>query len=558
MMGVRHLSPRRWLVLGIVTGAATLAAGLLVTSQGARAAFPGSNGKLAYTFFSGNFTGNGQTTVANADGTSAQDLSSSSDNDVQPAWSADGKKLAFTRMGVNNQIWVMNADGSGKTNVSNNSFNDQNPAWSPDGSKIVFRSNASGSGNQIWVMNSDGTGRVQLTTGTNDSNPRWSPDGTKILYSQGGGGFRTSQPLVVMNADGSGQHQVATGVKGDWSPDGTKIVYAQFNATNTRDELHVINADGTADHTVLGNSTDDYDSPVYSPDGSQVAYVDCGATFCEVGVAHADGSSPHTVTGSTDTGPDTAVKPDWQPAAPTFATAPTIGGSAVNGQTLTVTPGTTTGGATTSFQWLRCDTSGNGCVPIVGATGTTYKLTTADIGHTIRVRQTVTNAAGATTTDSAPTKIVAPNPARCSNVFVGTSHRDIINGTIGGDRISGLGGSDILNGGAGRDCLLGGNGNDKLSGGTGNDSLSGGAGKDKLSGGVGNDTLSGGSGNDAIAAGQGRNKVSGGAGNDRINTVNGKRDRVNCGSGKDVVHADKKDKLRNCERVLITRQRKKH
>jgi Ca2+-binding RTX toxin-like protein len=252
-------------------------------------------------------------------------------------------------------------------------------------------------------------------------------------------------------------------------------------------------------------------------------------------------------------------------AAPTTA-APTISGAPVNNRTLTVNPGSTTGGSSTSFQWLRCDAAGAGCVPIPGATGTAYRLTTADIGHAIRVRQTVTGSGGTTSADSAPTPPVAPDPNPCSNVFTGTAGNDRVNGTRGGDRISGLGGADILSGAARNDCLSGGSGNDRLSGGSGRDRLSGGSGRDRLSGGTGNDRLSGGSGRDRLSGGSGRDRLSGGggvdrltggrgrnaysagAGNDVVNSANRKKETVNCGSGRrDRVRADASDRLRGCE-----------
>jgi Ca2+-binding RTX toxin-like protein len=276
-------------------------------------------------------------------------------------------------------------------------------------------------------------------------------------------------------------------------------------------------------------------------------------------------------------------------AAPTTA-APTISGDAVNNRTLTANPGATTGGSSTSFQWLRCDAAGTGCVPIPGATGTTYTLTTADIGHAIRVRQTVTGSGGTVSADSAATSPVAPDPTPCSNVFIGTAGNDSINGTTGGDRISGLGGADILNGAARNDCLGGGTGNDRLSGGsgrdrlsggTGNDRLSGGSGRDRLSGGRGRDRLSGGGGIDRLSGGPGRDRLSGGsrgdrlsggggidrlsggrgrnfysagAGNDIVNSANGRRETVNCGNGPlDQVRADVSDILRGCEvrRIIL-------
>jgi Ca2+-binding RTX toxin-like protein len=255
-------------------------------------------------------------------------------------------------------------------------------------------------------------------------------------------------------------------------------------------------------------------------------------------------------------------------AAPTTA-APTITGSAVNNRTLTAHAGATTGASSTSFQWLRCDATGAGCVPIAGATGTTYELTSADIGHRIRVRQTATGSGGVASADSGPTSPVAPDPAPCSNVFTGTAGSDTINGTTGGDRIRGLGGGDILRGAGRNDCLTGGAGNDRLSGGRGKDRLSGGRGRDRLSGGGRGDRLSGGSGSDRLSGGGGRDRLSGGggrdrlsggggrnsysagAGNDFVNSRNGRAETVNCGRGlRDRVRANAVDTLRGCEVLL--------
>ena len=75
---------------------------------------------------------------------------------------------------------------------------------------------------------------------------------------------------------------------------------------------------------------------------------------------------------------------------------PTISGNATEGQTLTVNPGAWSGSTpiTHTYQWRRCDSAGANCVDIAAATATTYALAAADVGHTIRVRETATNAYG--------------------------------------------------------------------------------------------------------------------------------------------------------------------
>jgi len=59
-----------------------------------------------------------------------------------------------------------------------------------------------------------------------------------------------------------------------------------------------------------------------------------------------------------------------------------------------------------TYQWRRCDSAGGSCVNIAAATATTHTLTAADVGHTIRVRESATNAYGESSVDSAATAVV--------------------------------------------------------------------------------------------------------------------------------------------------------
>jgi hypothetical protein len=105
--------------------------------------------------------------------------------------------------------------------------------------------------------------------------------------------------------------------------------------------------------------------------------------------------------------------------APSNRELPKITGTPMEEETLTASTGLWDGPQpiSVSYQWYRCDAQGNGCGPIGGATAQTYKLVTADVGSTIRVTGTATNAGGSAFATSQQTPVIAalgPTPQRRS------------------------------------------------------------------------------------------------------------------------------------------------
>ena len=123
--------------------------------------------------------------VADVDGGKITRLTNTTDGDESvPSWSPGSAKIVykFTPKGSEGDIWVMNSDGTDQKRLTSVPEDDTDPSFSPDGRKILFLSAGDGD-NEIYVMNINGTEVRQLTFNTADErSPSWSPDGTKILF----------------------------------------------------------------------------------------------------------------------------------------------------------------------------------------------------------------------------------------------------------------------------------------------------------------------------------------------------------------------------------------
>jgi Tol biopolymer transport system component len=284
---------------------------LLALAASSHAAFPGVNGKIAFSVSPG--IQNFDIYSMNPDTTGLSRLTDDPGLEASPAWSPDGTKLAFSRSlpdGHSTTI-VMNADGSGQTDVGSGFIASGGPTWSPDGSRLAVLGVRTGdTRSRIYVMNADGTGITPVTPATApgnypDTSAAWSPDGTKIAFD------RAALDIFVVNADGTGLRRLTNnGVmanfatfKPDWSPDGTKIAFV-FGYLLGDLEIYVMNADGSDVTRLTHDPITDLD-PVWSPDGTKILFDQ----LYDLWIMNADGSGPRPVG-------VVGLYPDWQPLPP--------------------------------------------------------------------------------------------------------------------------------------------------------------------------------------------------------------------------------------------------
>ncbi|HVK15827.1 MAG TPA: hypothetical protein VM533_02700, partial [Fimbriiglobus sp.] len=86
------------------------------------------------------------------EGTGTKRITDGDHLDAWPAWSSDGKRLAFVSNRTGDyDVWLVNADGTGPRNLTANPARDTSPAWSPDGKKLAFVSTRDG-GSDVYVV----------------------------------------------------------------------------------------------------------------------------------------------------------------------------------------------------------------------------------------------------------------------------------------------------------------------------------------------------------------------------------------------------------------------
>ncbi len=192
---------------------------------------------------------------------------------ANPVIAPDGSQIVFTRGFVDGKkdqnassLWIVDARGERLRQLTEGTFRDSSPAFSPDGKKIAFLSNRSGS-SQIHVMWVDTREMAQLTRlDTDPSAPLWSPDGSRIAFTVRVLDENSPLPIKLPKTP-KGAELAKSAVLVDrtsWGADGT--------GPTTKGFTHVFLVDANTGGTSSQITSGDYNhnAPSFSPDGRTI------------------------------------------------------------------------------------------------------------------------------------------------------------------------------------------------------------------------------------------------------------------------------------------------
>ncbi len=246
--------------------------------------------RIAYVLQTGNSY---ELQIADADGQNPQVMLRSKHSIISPAWSPDGKHLAYVSFELNKPVIYKQTLATGnRVPLANFKGNNSAPAWSPNGQQLAIVLSQDGI-SQIYTINADGSGlRRIMRSPLIDTEPKYTPDGASLIFTSDRGGNPQIYRVPVNGGDAqritfNGGYNISPAI----SPDTNNLVYVTRRGGAFRIAAQNM---ATGSEQLLTAGPDDQ-SPSFAPNGMQILYSSVQGGRSVLAVTSVDGRVRQTL-----------------------------------------------------------------------------------------------------------------------------------------------------------------------------------------------------------------------------------------------------------------------